>query len=277
MSTDWYGSANALLRSLTSRYDDRYGLGTMSASIYDTAWVALVSRTVDGQKQWIFPESFQFVYDQQAEDGSFPGDGSVADAVINTLACLLAFKHHESTWNGGKNDIAPRSAKAVAFLNTALQTWDVKSTERIALEMIVPSLFEQLAAFGLDFDFPQRKYLFAVREKKLSMVDIEIVYKHHTTVLHSLEAFVGKIDFDRIAHHVRGGSLMASPSSTAAYLTYASKWDEAAEGYLKHVIEQCKSYGYGAVCNVWPTTVFEFSWVRARTALAAVLKLTKHP
>ncbi|KAK7460601.1 hypothetical protein VKT23_009321 [Stygiomarasmius scandens] len=254
-----YDSANDLLKSLVSRYTDS-GLGTMSGSIYDTAWVSLVSRTIDGVANWVFPESFQFIYASQADDGSWNGDGSVVDAVMNGLVCLLSFKRHLRPSSDHYLDLPQRIDKAIAYLNDVLQIWDVNSTERIAFEMIIPCILELLEKEGVNFDFPQRELLYKVYTHKLKKVDFEVVYSHHTTVLHSLEAFIGRIDFDRLAHHKRGGSFMASPSSTAAYLMSTSTWDNEAEQYLRHVVDQCKVYGHGSVCNVWPTTVFEFSW-----------------
>ena len=270
-----YDQANALLKSLVERYDDGFGLGTMSASIYDTAWVALVSRTVDNKTHWVFPESFDFIYNSQAADGSWPGDGSVVDSIINTLACLLALKRHEQAGlDDTYIDLPERCDKAIAALNRDLQKWDVASTERVAFEIIVPSIFESLEKDGIKFNFSERSLLYKLYNHKLKKVKWEIIYEHRTTVLHSLEAFVGKCDFDRLAHHTRNGNLMTSPSSTAAYLTHASKWDDESEAYLRHVIEKCKAYGYGSVCCAWPTTVFEFSWVSLFPFSLAKEKLT---
>lgn len=259
---DWYALADVLLKDLVSRYIDGFGLGTMSPSIYDTAWVSLVSRNINGQSHWVFPESFGYIYNAQAGDGSWPGDGSTTDAVINTLACLLSLFRHKRTWPANETvDVVTRIDKAIAFLHDKLPELDVLATERIAFEVVVPSLLDMLEKEGIKFDFPQLGILRALNQKKLAKINFEMIYATHTTLLHSLEAFVGKLDFDRVAHLKRGGNLMASPSSTAAYLMSASTWDEEAEQYLRHVISQCRSSPKGAVPNVWPTTVFEFSWV----------------
>ena len=82
------------------------------------------------------------------------------------------------------------------------------------------------------------------------------------TVLHSLEALVGKIDFDKIAHHKVSSSMMASPSATAAYLMYSTKWDEESERYLESVILNGSGRGSGGVPSAFPTPIFELSWVR---------------
>ena len=178
------------------------------------------------------------------------------------LPILLTLKRHEQAGlDDTYIDLSERCDKAIAALNRDLQKWDVASTERIAFEIIVRSIFESLEKDGIKFNFSERSLLYKLYNHKLKKVNWEIIYERRTTVLHSLEAFVGKCDFDRLAHHTRSGNLMASPSSTAAYLTHASKWDDESEAYLRHVIEKCKAYGYGSVCCTWPTTVFEFSWV----------------
>lgn len=266
-TVDWYAHADVLLKDLIARHSDEYGLGTMSPSIYDTAWVSLVSRNVGGHSHWVFPESFQYIYEAQNGDGGWSGDGSTADAVINTLACLLSLIRHKEAWlASGVVDIVTCIDKATAFLHEKLPDLDVLSTERIAFEVVVPSLLDMLEEEGIKFDFPQLGILRRLNQKKLAKINFEMIYAAHTTLLHSLEAFVGKLDFDRVAHLKRGGNLMASPSSTAAYLMSASTWDEEAEQYLRHVLSQCKSTPKGAVPNVWPTTVFEFSWVCLRLA-----------
>lgn len=55
--------------------------------------------------------------------------------------------------------------------------------------------------------------------------------------------------------------MMASPSSTAAYLMYTSEWDNEAEDYLRHVIKDGPGRGTGAVPSAFPSTYFEYSWV----------------
>ncbi|KAJ6480332.1 Ent-kaurene synthase [Mycena sanguinolenta] len=253
--------ANAFLRSLINRCDDEFRLGTIGVSIYDTAWVALVSRTVDSKATWVFPESFDFIYKSQASDGSWSGDGSVVDRIINTLACLLALKRHaKAGLNLGYIDLSERCDMAVSALKCDLENWDVASTERIGFEMVVPSILESLEQEGIDFDFPSRAVLHKIYAQKLKKIDWEIIYKHHTAILFSLEAFVDKCDFDRLAHHTRDGSMFDSPASTAAYLANASKWDDRSEAYLRRVMESCRPYGYGAVSTVWPTTNFELAW-----------------
>ncbi|KAF5367991.1 hypothetical protein D9758_004488 [Tetrapyrgos nigripes] len=265
---DTYNAANELLRSLVELFDAGNGIGTFSHSIYDTAWVSMVSRAEpNGSRYRVFPECFQFIYDAQLEDGSWrsPGCTNIHDAIINTLACLLSFKHHQRLGHTScPLDLADRVEKAVSFLTGALKEWNSASVERIAFEMIIPRLLELLDDEGINFDFPGRGPLYEVYMSKLKMVNLEGMYQPDalpTGILHSLEAFVGKCDFDRLRHHKRDGNFFGSPASTAAYLMSVSEWDGEAEDYLRRVIQRFKSCGYsGAVSTVWPTTVMEFAW-----------------
>ncbi|KAF5345036.1 hypothetical protein D9758_010408 [Tetrapyrgos nigripes] len=187
-----------------------------------------------------------FIYNAQLEDGSWrsPGCKNLDDAIINTLACLLSLKRHQRHASAPA-ELAFRAQKAVDFLTGVIKEWELLEDE------------------GIHFDIPDRDLFYKIYDRKLKKVNLEGMYKPdavRTGALHSLEAFVGKCDFDRLAHHKRNGNFFASPASTAAYLMSVSVWDEEAEDYLRHVIQQFKSYGYGAVSCAWPTTVMEFAW-----------------
>jgi hypothetical protein len=64
-----------------------------------------------------------------------------------------------------------------------------------------------------------------------------------------------------MSEHLRDGSMMGSPSSTAAYLMNVSQWDDAAERYLRDAIENGNRLYEGMVTNVFPISTFEFAWV----------------
>ncbi|KAL8799889.1 MAG: hypothetical protein Q9182_005546 [Xanthomendoza sp. 2 TL-2023] len=97
-----------------------------------------------------------------------------------------------------------------------------------------------------------------MRDSKMTRFHPSIIYSAtQTTLLHSLEALIGLIDFDRINHHKINGSMMASPSSTAAYLIYATAWDSDSEDYLRHVLSASEGAGEGGV----PSALhFEIIW-----------------
>src|SRR5271170_5084509 len=88
------GSKNLLqVGRLLEEYVQRRGVCSMSGSIYDTAWVSMVSKSVEGNHTWLFPASFQCIWDTQNEEGGWEG-GDPIDGIVNTLACLLAMQRH---------------------------------------------------------------------------------------------------------------------------------------------------------------------------------------
>ncbi|KAF2964174.1 hypothetical protein GQX73_g9398 [Xylaria multiplex] len=232
--------AKSLIRTALENYTDKYGLGAMSVAAYDTAWVAMVTKVVDGQKQWLFPECFEYVLSTQSEDGGWTiGSGAQIDGILNTAGPLLALKRHHAEplqLQHDAQDLASRIEKATASLRSQLSAWDVSTTEHVGFEIIVPAMLELL-------------------EKE----DPSLVFEF--TALHSLESFIGKLDFDKVKHHRVHGSMLGSPSSTAAYMMHSSEWDDESEEYLRHVIKFAAGRGSGAVPSAFPSTHFEITWM----------------
>lgn len=253
--------ASALLKSLAQGCTEPTGYGTMSPAVYDTAWVAMIEKTVDGNKQFLFPECFQFLLESQLPSGAWETYASEVDGILNTSAALLALKKHAKVLAGQLADLESRCAKAEESLLNLLRSWDIDACDHVGFEVLVPALLKQLEQEGASFNFPARKTLMALNAKKLAKFDPQYLYqKHQTTLLHSLEAFTGSIDFDKVAHHKVGGSMLASPSSTAAYLMNTSVWDDESEAYLRTVL----NHGAGELRSLpcaFPTTIFEVTWV----------------
>ncbi|KAL8665782.1 MAG: hypothetical protein Q9202_001904 [Teloschistes flavicans] len=194
----------------------------MSVSIYDTAWLAMITKIENGKTLWLFPESFELLLHEQMPNGRWQAYDSDIDAILNTMAGLLAsIKHQTHPATIGvetpPTDLESRIGKARSQVETMLQSWDVMSTRNVGFEIIVPALLGYLNQNG-------------------------------------------RVDFDRISHHVHGGSMMASPSSTAAYLINTTTWDDEAESYLRGVVRNCKSNRAGGVPCAFPTSIFETAW-----------------
>ncbi|KAL1965541.1 hypothetical protein VTN77DRAFT_5624 [Rasamsonia byssochlamydoides] len=249
--------ARSLVDHLTASLDTPYGISSMTPAVYDTAWLAMVCK----DSHWLFPECFQFLLVNQSSEGGFGAQSSEVDGILHTMAALLALlKHEKSPSIGGcpaVSDTQERIERGRDFLQRKLQRWDVQSTLHVGFEILVPALLECLRREGLEFQFPGSKALVAINQQKLAGFSPSILYSsQETTLLHSLEAFIGKVDFDKISHHLRNGAMMGSPSSTAAYLMNCSTWDHQAEAYLRAVA----SAGHGAVPSAFPTPVFEITW-----------------
>jgi hypothetical protein len=247
------------LGKLLDEYVQSRGVCSMTGSIYDTAWVSMVSKSVEGEKTWLFPKSFKCVYEKQAVSGGWEG-GESTDEIVNSLACLLALKKHQNVGDGPEN-LADRIKKAVEFLTEKLSDWN-NSPDRVAFDILIPSMLDLLEAEGVPIRFPdsEKLRLMNLQERK-AVTNSAVFYKYPSTILHSLESFTGAIDFDKMTPHLRDGSMMGSPSSTAAYLINASVWDDSAERYLCDALENGKRIEDGMVTNVFPVSTFEFAWV----------------
>ncbi|KAL1845943.1 Phyllocladan-16-alpha-ol synthase [Diaporthe australafricana] len=260
--------AVSLVRQSGRGYDSKYAHGSMSCAAYDTAWVSLVTKPVNGARQWLFPESFRFLLDHQESDGSWGRQLSAIDKILNTAAALTSLTRHAKEplqlidMTEGRN-LDEKIGFATQSLQHQLSEWDIANTTHVGFEVIVPALLDLLAGEGIAFSFKARDEMIKSRAAKLKHFDPRLILygKQQSTLLHSLEAFTGRIDYDKLAHHKVNGSFMASPSSTAAYLMNVSSWDDEAEDYLRHVVTRGPGCGQGSVPSAYPSSNFEFSWI----------------
>ncbi|KAK2036510.1 hypothetical protein LZ31DRAFT_636535 [Colletotrichum somersetense] len=263
-------AAKDTVRRLSSISDEKYSFSTTSCEPYNTAWVAMVTKTYNGQKKWLFPECFYNLLETQAKDGSWAyHPKSKTQGVLGTAAALLALLKHLKeplqVYDVSANELQKRVTLATESLRTQLQNWDdVQSTNHIGVEIITPALLAYLEQEdpSLRFQFPAHDVLQEMYEAKMARFKPEHLYQMKvSTAAHSLESFIGRIDFDRVTGHLWHGSMMASPSATAVYLMYASVWNDEAEGFLRHVLKAGAGHGGGGVPGTFPTSYFEYSWV----------------
>ncbi|KAL4812928.1 terpenoid cyclases/protein prenyltransferase alpha-alpha toroid [Aspergillus spinulosporus] len=256
-----------LFESFVHSYHPTYGLGTMSGNIYDTAWVSMVRKPTEGGKSiWAFPAAFQALLQHQLPCGSWGGTNSNLDTIASSLTALLALQKHARDLGatGSQSELSTRIIKAKEWLDTALVGLDdllATSTLSVGLELRLPALLDLLEAEGHIFDF-NRTFLTKLKSRKLSKINLDTVFSGpQSSLLHSLEAMVGKVDFRALGHHKVLGSMLASPSATAAYLMYNPVWDDEAEEYIQQAISNGAGQGSGLVAAGYPTTVFEWAWV----------------
>lgn len=261
-ATDLCTQASQLVRQLRTKDGD---LGFMSPSVYDTAWVSMVKRTTPEGPQWLLAECFEYVLRTQLEDGSWETYACDIDGILNTAASLLALETHAedriASTDPPAAEIKERIGRAREALSRQLQAWDVKNTVHVGFEIILPALLRLLSKKGHEFEFDGRVELERLNRIKLSKFRPEYLYSARTTALHSLEAFVDMIDFDKVAHQKVNGSFMFSPSSTAAFLMFASSWDDDCEHYLRLVLQNGAGCGSGGMPSAYPSKYFEVSWV----------------
>ncbi|KAK4224889.1 hypothetical protein QBC38DRAFT_396604 [Podospora fimiseda] len=260
--------ALAFVASLAAQCSkDSDAIGPSSSSVYDSAWVSLIRKNGD----WLFPECFDFVLNQQLPSGAWDSYSTPLDGILNTAAGLLALKKHLHHHNLDQDDLIQKSLKAESALKHLTCQWDINSVDQIGFELLVVSLLELLEQEGVLIEFPQLDALKALGQAKLAKMPTEMLYREPSSLHHSLEALFKKdnIDFDRVGKWLEpDGSMLHSPSSTAAYLMSISVWDARAEEYLRRVVSRHGCHDYGSVPTVWPTTIFKISW--SVCALSAV-------
>ncbi|KAL8848314.1 MAG: hypothetical protein Q9221_006668 [Calogaya cf. arnoldii] len=249
--------------ALNDEHESASRFGSFSGTVYDTAWLSMITKVASERKDPLFPDCFDYLLKSQKDDGAWGDSASQLDAILNSLAGLLALATRQR-WNStdtvDTNPLDWRIKRAYSATQKLLQDWDPSQCVHVGFEILVPSLLRQLENFDIHFDFPGHSTLMYLHNQKLRKFDHSLVYSAKpTTLLHSLEAFVGLVDFDRVDHHCSEVSgIFGSPAATAAYLINVSTWDERAERYLRMVATATRTTG--AVPSAYPTCIFEISW-----------------
>lgn len=262
--------AASLANFVAGGVNNTHDVGNQTSTIYDTAWVSMVRKSSNIGSRLLFPECFQFVLDRQLPSGGWESYDAAIDGIVNTLGGLLALKKNSYVpfRSISQRDIDLRVESAIRFLQEQLREWDVASADYVGFEVVIPAMLELLNLEGISFDFPGRPLLMNLNQQKISKIPPSIWSKNlQTTLVYSLEAFVGKVDFSTVRHLLVYGAMGSSPAATAAFLIYSPVWDEDAELYLRNLVISRSTNGFRGVPNMYPSTGFELLWVGRRSSL----------
>ena len=245
----------------------------MTTNPYDTAWVACVRKTVNDQPQYLFPSAVRTVLQSQQQDGGWSPKPRQVTHNVDEILCTLAAIHALCVFESepGQVEELSNSSKirislhrGLEHVSRLLKQLHLGHCQRVGFEILLPGLLDALVAFGHELCFPTKASLYAMRQKKLAKLAPDTLYSSTpSTLVHSMEAFFAsdEFQFDKMSHHKVGGSMMGSPSATAAYLMKASSWDEDAEAYLRLAFERGAGHGRGGFPSAFPSTYFETIWV----------------
>jgi len=220
VSTCLHDQAHELLAALAAQCSLENGesLGSMSSSVYDSAWLSMLQKPTETDESseetinWLFPECFEFILAQQLPSGAWESYATPVDGILNTAAALLSLRKHLLI-QPENHDILLRCQKAQVVLEQILTDWDTDSTDQVGQEMLVISLLDLLEKEGILIESPRLATLRMIRNRKFAKLAPQTVYHTRSTLYHSLEAFIGHLDFDGVrSWREQNGSMMNSPA-----------------------------------------------------------------
>lgn len=228
------------------------GYGETTPSAYDTAWVARIP-AVDGSGQPQFPETLQWILQNQLKDGSWgePFYFLAYDRILATLACIITL----TIWRTGETQLQ----KGIEFFNTQAGKIEHEADSHMpsGFEIVFPAMLKESKILGLDlpYDLPFIKQIMEKREAKLKRIPTDALYALPTTLLYSLEGLQEIVDWEKIIKlQSKDGSVLSSPASTAA--VFMRTGNKKCLEFLNFAL---KKFGNHVPCH-YPLDLFERLW-----------------
>ena len=246
------------------------GPGTMSATAYDTAWVARLG-DIDSD---LSNHALEWLNENQLPDGSWgaPAPNYYHDRVISTLAAMIAL-----TYRGRRAHDRQQIEKGLIALERITSEATKKlmadpNGATIGFEMIVPNLVEEAENLKLVKQQGQRILgrLSELRKVKLQKMTGYKISRNVTMAFSAEMAGLdgqAMLDVDNIQEE--NGSVGHSPSATSYFVRYIRTGDERGLKYLRSVISPDSS-----VPDLLPFEVYERAWVLWNLSLVDSLDST---
>lgn len=231
------------------------GNSHLTASAYDTAWVARVPAATNPAVS-AFPDALRWLNLNQRTDGSW-GEGGIPERIISTLSATIALKEF-----GSPNKDEQRVERGRRFVWQSLVALPEDSSSLpIGFELLLGTLLAEAELVGLSLPPYLAARYASCREEKLKLLrQVPISQLAATSALFSME-FLG----DELAHQaekiVKNGNVGLSPSATAAVLRYVT--DPQIRQEMYNYLENTAIADLTGTC--WPNFTnfdnFEISWV----------------
>jgi hypothetical protein len=235
----------------------------MSASAYDTAFLARLRRPDDGQ-QLAYPQSLRWLIRNQNPDGSFGTRLPLPkETLLSTMSALLALV--DAPTNLQESQLHRARTQALKYLWEGTSGWQT-GPDTAGFELLLPALLELAQARQLPVPYDRFKGISAQRDAKLGHLPPDLIYRVDTPLLHSLEYLGDAIDVEAARKRIaENGSFANSPSATAFYLS--KREEPRSRDYLDRLVNKHQD---GGVPMVDPWEVFEISWVLYNLARAGI-------
>ncbi|XP_078166434.1 ent-kaur-16-ene synthase, chloroplastic-like isoform X2 [Carex rostrata] len=210
----------------------------MTASPYDTAWVAMVPHPSSHQDP-CFDHCLDWILQNQHENGSWGnsnlGPSLLKDKLSSTLACVLALKK----WSCGEEQIK----NGVRFLVSNIGSiFDEQLTSPIGFNIIFPGMLKLATEFGLKLPLGDTAVgeILSLQKLELQRNSINNSRGRKEYMAYIAEGLGSFLDFNNIMKFQRAnGSILNSPSTTAYLLTQC--YDDKAFNYLSSLLQQVGS------------------------------------
>ncbi|KAK3121363.1 hypothetical protein QOZ80_8BG0651610 [Eleusine coracana subsp. coracana] len=219
-------------------------------SSYDTAWVAMVPLPGANPEAPCFPQTVEWIVQNQHENGSWCADefglSINKEILMSTLACVIALKK----WNVGSEHIK-RGLQFVAKNFSVILDEQVDGAS-VGFNLTVPALFS--LANSMDLGCPATEItidwilLGELEQKRLAG---EQCWTKDAYLSYIAQGLVSPLDWNAVVKLQRkNGSLFNSPATTAAALVH--HYDDKALNYLHCVVNIFGS----AVPALYPPNIY---------------------
>jgi len=225
-------------------------------SPYDTAWVAMVPAPGNPLVPR-FPQCVDWILQNQRSDGSWGPDGGSGDhpssplgkdALMSTLACVLALK----TWDAGEEHVR----KGLSFVGNNSPSCVMTGDERdapVGFSVIFPGMLARAIDMGLDIPMMTQANVDAF----IRLRDTELNRMATTTGSKAFMSYVAEglgdvLDWDEAAmvYQRQNGSFFNSPATTAAAAIHSN--NDRALRYLDSLVSMFGS----SVPTVYPRSTY---------------------
>jgi halimadienyl-diphosphate synthase len=230
------------------------GSGLISASAYDTAWVA---RLIE-QDANLGEAALEWLCAHQLSDGSWGTEEPICyhDRVICTLSAMTALARYGRRTHDHRLISNGQAALEELTHNATHRLVANPAGATVGFEMLAPALVAEAEEVGILRNQGNRILWRLEQQRRLKLAKLEGRRIDRTITAAFSAEMVGqdlsRLDIDNLPE--ANGSIAYSPSATAFFLLKVRPGDQAALAYL-HQVE----IG-GAVPYVGPTDIFECAW-----------------